>query len=156
MKMIQMIYSPTWHLLWYWFLQSVSGFKTTPWCSFFVFQPQFSHPCGGDNQLLQIKFSPFIYKWLRCTGLSDLLSICIWHSSVRAYLSDLLTRLQSLLPNYLCIGLTLGYHIISRWIRMALLGQPKESFCRSPCRSPPFLYVPPLVEWLREDWEVRR
>jgi hypothetical protein len=45
--------------------------------------------------------------------LSVLLFICIWHSIVWAYKSDLLTRLQSLSPNYFYITQTLEYHTIS-------------------------------------------
>ena len=59
----------------------------------------------------------FIYKWMRCTRLSNLVFICVWHSIVRAYKGDLLTRLQDLLPNYFYIALTLRYHTISNGLR---------------------------------------
>ena len=45
--------------------------------------------------------------------LSVLLFICIWHLIVWVYKSDLLTRLQSLSPNYFYITQTLEYHTIS-------------------------------------------
>jgi len=52
----------------------------------------------------------FIIQRLRCTGSSDVPIICIWHSIVWAYKSDLLTSSWGLLPNYFYITRTLKYH----------------------------------------------
>ena len=59
----------------------------------------------------------FIFQRLRCTELSDVLFICIWHSIVRAYKSDLLTSSWGLLPKYFHTTRTLEYHIISREVK---------------------------------------
>ena len=98
----------------------------------------------------------FYFKGLGCNALSDMLFICIWRSIVWVDKSDLLTRLQSSLPNYFYITLTLGYHTLSRWIiknrfwymsfhilqdRLTwhFLEHPIESFCKSSCCSSTFL-----------------